>query len=60
MNLGTINIGDRLSFHEEAIYGEVVEIMRNESGEPASAVVRLDSGEFAALDLSDLVIGKVH
>ncbi|WP_447898007.1 hypothetical protein [Stenotrophomonas sepilia] len=60
MNLETINIGDRLSFYEESIYGEVVEVMRNDGGELASAVVKLDNGEFAALDLSALEIARAH
>lgn len=60
MNLEVINIGDRLSFHEESIYGEVVEVMRNDRGELASAVVKLDSGKFAALDLSVLEIARAH
>jgi hypothetical protein len=60
MNLEQIDIGDRFSFHEESIYGEVVEVMRNDSGELASAVVKLDSGEFAVLDLSALEIARAH
>lgn len=60
MNLEQFNVGDRLSFHEESIYGEVVEIMRTDNGELASAVVKLDSGDFAALDLSVLEIARAH
>lgn len=55
-----IEPGDRFSYEAEGIYGTVEDVHRDETGEAVSAVIALDSGKWASVDLTKLQSVTVH
>lgn len=50
-----MNVGDRFDLIDEQIHGYVDSVFCNEAGDPASAVIALDDGRWAAVDLNMIV-----
>lgn len=55
-----MHIGDRFNLPEEGIQGVVTEIFYGDDMQPASAVIEMTTGQWAAVDLSMIEMVSVH
>lgn len=55
-----MRVGDRFSLPDEGIFGVVSEIFYDADMQPASAVIEMDDGKWAAVDLSLIETVSVH
>lgn len=55
-----MRVGERFSLPEEGIFGVVAEIFYDSEQQPASAVIQMDDGRWASVDLSLIQRVSVH
>lgn len=55
----TPTVGDRFDFPDEQIHGHVVDIVCDDFGDPAIAIIETDDGKFANVQLSLIQPQKV-